>query len=242
VPVSNQFGFSEDYIGRYDIGGRQQSKQTDHFNGFDLQLQSRFGRGTFAGGWSVGNTIQNTAVSANGGQINNSSSNCFVVDNPEQLTSELSPCKINTPYQHRFRFNGSYELPWGVQFAAVLQDLPGPLIVANRVFSSAEINAQATGALGRNLRLANRTVDMFAPFSLFGDRIRQVDVRVSKLFRFGSQRIQANMDVYNLANAGTPTFLRNTYTAPGAATTTPWQQPTQIMDGRFIKFSGQFDF
>ena len=124
----------------------------------------------------------------------------------------------------------------------MFQDLPGPLIVANRVFTSAEVNAQTTGALGRPLRLANRTIDMLAPFSLFGDRVRQVDVRISKLVRFGAHRIQANMDVYNLANASTATFLRNAYTAPGAVTATPWQQPTQVMDGRFLKFSAQFDF
>jgi hypothetical protein len=243
VATSNLYGFSGNYVDRYNINNLAQSDQTEHFNGVDIQLQSRFGRGTFAGGWSTGNTIQNTAISANGGQINNNSSNCFVVDNPEQLTSELSPCQVNTPYQHRFRFNGSYELPWGgVQVAAVYQDLPGPLIVANRVFTSAEINAQATGALGRNLRLANRTIDMLAPFSMFGDRVRQVDMRVSKLLRFGGRRIQGNLDVYNLLNASTATFIRNTYTAPGAVTTTPWLQPTQILDGRFAKFSMQFDF
>jgi hypothetical protein len=243
VATSNLYGFTSNYVGKYDVGGLAQSDQTEHFNGFDIQMSSRFSRGTFSGGWSTGNTIQNTAVSANGGQINNSSSNCFVVDNPEQLTNELAPCNVNTPYQHRFRFNGSYELPWaGVQVAAVYQDLPGPLIVANRVFTSAEINAQATGALGRNLRLANRTIDMLEPFSLFGDRFRQVDLRVSKLFRLGAQRVQANLDVYNLANASTATFVRNTYTAPGAVTSTPWQQPTQVMDGRFFKFSAQFDF
>jgi hypothetical protein len=243
VATSTLPTFSDNYVGAYNIGNLAQSEQSEVFNGFDVQVQSRFSRGTFAGGWSTGNTIQNTAVSANGGQINNSASNCFVVDNPEQLTSQLSPCSVDTPYQHRFRFNGSYELPWaGVQAAAVFQDLPGPLIVANRVFSSAEINAQPTGALGRNLRLANRTIDMLEPFSLFGDRIRQFDLRVSKLFRFGGQRVQANLDVYNLANASTATFLRNTYTAPNAVTTTPWQQPTQVMDGRFVKFSAQFDF
>ena len=90
--------------------------------------------------------------------------------------------------------------------------------------------------------LATRTIDMLEPFSLFGDRVRQMDMRVSKLFRFGAQRIQANLDIYNVANASTATFLRNTYTAPGAVTTTPWQQPTQVMDGRFVKFSAQFDF
>ena len=61
------------------------------------------------------------------------------------------PC--DTPYQHRFRFNGSFELPWGgVQLAGVYQDLPGPLIVANVTYTSAQINAQPTGALGRPLR------------------------------------------------------------------------------------------
>jgi hypothetical protein len=242
VAASNLIGFSDDYVNRHNIGNREQGPRTEHFNGFDVQLQSRFRRGTFAGGWSTGNTIQNTAISANGGQINNSSTNCFVVDNPEQLTSELSPCAVNTPYQHRLRFNGSYELWRGVAVAAVYQDLPGPLIVANRVFSSAEINAQTTGALGRPLRLANRTVDMLAPFSRFGDRVRQIDLRVSKLFRLGAQRIQASVDVYNLANASTATFIRNAYTAPGAVTTTPWLQPTQVMDGRFIKFTAQYDF
>ena len=123
--------------------------------------------GPLAGGWSTGNTIQNTAISANGGVTNNSINQCFVVDNPEQLTSQVTPCDVHNPYQHRFRFNGSYEIPWGgVQLAAVYQDLPGPLIVANRTYTSAEINAQATGALGRNLRLATRTIDMLEPFSM----------------------------------------------------------------------------
>jgi len=241
--TSNLIGFADSYVDKYNVNGIAQHAQTEHFSGFDVQLNGRFRRGTAGGGWSTGNTIQNTAISANGGITNNSINQCFVVDNPEQLTSQVAPCQVNNPYQHRFRFNGSYEIPWGgVQVAAVYQDLPGPLIVANRTYTSAEINAQATGALGRNLRLATRTIDMLEPFSMFGDRVRQMDMRVSKLFRFGAQRFQANMDIYNLANASTATFIRNTYTAPGAVTTTPWLQPTQVMDGRFVKFSAQFDF
>lgn len=58
----------------------------------------------------------------------------------------------------------------------------------------------------------------------------------------GKRRFQLNVDVYNLMNASTATFIRNTYTAPGAVTSTPWLQPSQVMDGRFAKFSGQFDF
>ena len=137
----------------------------------------------------------------------------------------------------------SFELPWGgVQLAGVYQDLPGPLIVANVTYTSAQINAQPTGALGRPFRNSTRTIDVNAPFSMFGDRFREIDVRASKLFRIGGQRIQLNVDVYNLLNASTATFIQNTYSAPGAAAVSPWLRPTQVMDGRFMKFSAQFDF
>src|SRR5262245_4868236 len=244
VATSNLVTFADNYVNKYPFAGLEQSRQTEHFNGFDLALAARLPRGgTLNGGWSVGNTIQNTAISANGGLVNNASSNCFIVDNPEQLTSEVSPCDVSTPYQHRFRLNGSYELPWyGLLLAGVYQDLPGPLIVANRVYTSAEINAQPIGALGRPLRNATRTIDILEPFSMYGDRLRQVDLRVSKLVRLSNGRFQFNVDLYNALNGSTPTFIRNTYTAPGAVTTTPWLQPTQVQDGRFWKFSLQYDF
>ena len=139
--------------------------------------------------------------------------------------------------------SGSFELPWGGVIASgVYQDLPGPLIVANRVYTSAEINSQPSGGLGRPLRTATRSIDILEPFSMYGDRLRQLDLRGSKLFRVGDQRFQFNVDLYNALNGSTATFIRNTYSAPGAATTTPWLQPTQVQDGRFWKFSIQFDF
>jgi len=244
VATSNLVTFSDNYIDRYPFAGLEQHRQTEHFNGFDLAMAMRLPRGgTLNGGWSVGNTIQNTAISANGGLVNNASSNCFIVDNPEQLTSEVSPCNVSTPYQHRFRFNGSFDLPWyGLLVAGVYQDLPGPLIVANRVYTSAEINAQATGALGRPLRNATRTIDILEPFSMFGERLRQLDLRASKMFRLSGRRFQLNADLYNALNSSTPTFIRNTYTPPDAVTATPWLQPTQVQDARFWKFSIQYDF
>ena len=86
------------------------------------------------------------------------------------------------------------------------------------------------------------TVPIVGTNVLYENRITQFDFRLTKVLRFGQDRIKANLDIYNLMNASTATFLRNTYTAPGAVTTTPWQQPTQVMDGRFLKFSAQFDF
>jgi len=242
VATSNLVTFADNYVGKYAVAGASQSKQVEHFNGFDLVFNSRLPRGgALGGGWSVGNAVQSVAVaSANGGALFSTTSNCFVVDSPQQLTNEVTPCRVDSPYQHRFRFNGSYELPWGgVQVAGVYQDLPGPQYVANRTYTSAEVQQ----SLGRPLRTGTVTVDLLEPVSAFGDRLRQLDLRGSKVFRLpNSVRLQANVDVYNVTNAGTATAFRSAYTAPGAITLTPWLQPTQILDGRFAKFSVQFDF
>jgi len=57
----------------------------------------------------------------------------------------------------------------------------------------------------------------------------------AKLFRFGSRRVSANFDLYNALNGNPVVSLNSTY---GAA----WQTPTAILQSRFVKISGQFDF
>jgi hypothetical protein len=69
--TSNLVSFSDNYVGKYSIPGatQAQSEQTQHFNGFDLSATARLPRtSTLNFGWSIGNTIQNTAVSTNSGR------------------------------------------------------------------------------------------------------------------------------------------------------------------------------
>ena len=35
---------------------------------------------------------------------------------------------------------------------------------------------------------------------MYGDRVRQLDFSLKKIFRFGSQRLTAGLDIYNLLN------------------------------------------
>jgi hypothetical protein len=102
---------------------------------------------------------------------------------------------------------------------------------------------QVTGQ-PRNLTTAGGviTVDLLSPLTNYAPRIRQLDLRGSKTFKFGRSRLQANVDLYNLFNQSTATFLRAAYTTPSQATATPWLQPTQILDGRLVKFGLQYDF
>jgi len=78
-------------------------------------------------------------------------------------------------------------------------------------------------------------IPLVKPLSVFGPRISQFDLRGSKIFRFGTRRLQANVDAYNLFNTNTPVTLFGTYNAR-------WGQPTQVLDGRLVKFSAQVDF
>ena len=70
---------------------------------------------------------------------------------------------------------------------------------------------------------------------LYGDRLNQVDFRVTKIFQVGSARVQGMFDLYNLLNASPALSVQNRF---GPA----WQQPTQIQIGRLAKFGMQVDF
>ena len=63
----------------------------------------------------------------------------------------------------------------------------------------------------------------------------EIDLRMSKLFRFGRTRAALNFDLYNLPNASTVRARLGTYG-------TTWQRPTSLLDARLYKISAQFDF
>jgi hypothetical protein len=172
-----------------------------------------------------------------GGTAGSHQNNCFVVDSPQQLYN----CDIQVPFQSRVKFSASYLLPYDVQIATVVQSSPGPTYNATVTYTAAQIQP----SLGRPLSGGTATVNVnvVPPFSQFGDRLNQVDLRGGKIFRMGRKRIQANLDLYNLFNASSVVNYTATYGTFGSATAgTVFRQPTQILDGRLVKFSFQLDF
>jgi len=144
-------------------------------------------------------------------------------------------CSIHPPMLPNIKFMGVYPLPfWGLQTSATLQSTPGPEITA----SYAATNAEIAPSLGRNLSAGpNSTVllDLMPKGMLYGERINQLDFRLSKLFRVGDARIQGMFDLYNALNASPFLSMQNRY---GPA----WQMPTQVLIGRLAKFGVQVDF
>jgi hypothetical protein len=82
-------------------------------------------------------------------------------------------------------------------------------------------------------------VNVVEPGTLYGDRINQLDLRVSKILRFGSTRANVGVDIYNVFNTSAAYQYLQTYNAFTPAT---WLQPNSLVSARFAKLSVQFDF
>ncbi len=200
----------------------------DVYDGFDITEAARLPKSiTVTGGVSTGRE-----------RINN----CYGVNDlslaalPTTAPHTQAYCDTRPPFQPNVKFAVVYPLPWwGLQTSAAIQSLPGPQITATTTLTS----AQVAPSLGRNLSSGGNgtvTVDLIPPGTVYGDRLNQVDLRGSKIFKFsGTRRITLNVDLYNLFNADPVLALNNTF---GPA----WQKPLQILQGRLLKFGTQIDF
>ena len=204
---------------------KRYGKQVQDFNGFDFVANARLPQTVLVqGGVSLGKTTLDT---------------CEVVDAlPEMLVdgSTIIPrshCRAETPFLTQFKMLGSYTVPRvDVRVSASFQSIPGPPLQANLVVP----NAIVRQTLGRDLAggAQNITVNIVQPATLYGDRLNQFDLRVSKLLRFGRTRTALNLDVYNLLNSNAVQQESNVYAT--------WRRPQSILVARFAKVSFQFDF
>ena len=68
--------------------------------------------------------------------------------------------------------------------------------------------------------------------------MNQVDLRFTKILRFGRTRSQVGVDLYNVANANPGLTYNQTFTGAGAT----WLRPTTILLPRFARFNVTVDF
>jgi len=210
-------------------------KQTEVYDGFDVSLTGRLPNGaTLSGGVSTGRTV---------------SDNCFANSDPSLLapgsanatTVANSPrteafCKSTLPFegQTQIKVHGVYPLPWDLAFAATYQDQPGIPVAATYVATNAEI----APSLGRNLAAGARgrvTINLIEPNTMFEERRRQLDIRLSRSFPVGQARLLGTFEVYNAFNANSILAINTRYGGT-------WLQPTEILNGRLFKVGAQFTF
>jgi hypothetical protein len=225
-------------------------KQTENWQGLDLSVVARLQNGlTVQGGTSTGRRIAdgcdvrsklpelgtsptgvtNSSVTAN---VNALGGGVFslAVNNPY--------CRIAEPYRTDFRGLATYLVPKiDVQVAATWASIPGESLRADYIATNAVI-AAGPQPLGRPLTgAATVSVNLIPPATLWGARRNNVDLRVAKILRFGANRAQVGVDIYNLANADTVTNYNFGF-VPGGS----WLIPTQITPARYARISMQVDF
>ena len=231
----NRFGQSFSLIQEANHFGSQQ----DVFDGVDITASARLPRGVIVqGGVSTGRERTNNCYALSDLSLVafNTGTN-FTAGTP-RLTAY---CDTRPPFQSNIKALAVYPLPWwGLQASATYQGLPGPQILANATIRNADI----APSLGRNLSAcpasgpctATVSVSLIPPGTMYGDRLHQVDLRVSKSVPFGGgRRVQGMIDLYNLFNGSAVISQNNTY---GSA----WLRPTQILQARLLKFGVQVDF
>jgi hypothetical protein len=173
---------------------------------------------------------------------------------PANLPRTDGYCQISSPLWNgsgtTVKFQAVYPLPMNFVVSGTFKHLPGIPLTANYVVT----NAQVASALGRNLAAcpasgacaATATVALLpvndigtsdgnAAANIFDDRLTQIDMRLTRLFRVGNTRIQGIGELYNIFNNRPVQSIVPTY---GAA----WLRPTSILGGRLFKFGAQLDF
>ncbi|MBM3819889.1 MAG: TonB-dependent receptor [Acidimicrobiia bacterium] len=215
--VPARFGQVNNFVTLADKYGTQ----SERWHGFDVTMSARPRNGLLVqGGMSAGSTLRDS---------------CEIREKlPE--TAQLNPyCHTETPLLTQVKLLGAYTIPRiDLQVSGTFQSFDAPQngIIANFVAA----NAQVAPSLGRPLSggVANVTVNLIKPFSEYGSRVNQFDMRVSRMLRFGGTQTRLALDLYNALNAA-PVMTEN----PNYAA---FRRPTSIMAARFAKISMQVDF
>ena len=213
----DKFGLSDSYV----TSAKNYGNQIENWRGVDLTVNARMTNGlTVRGGLSTGRTLTD---------------NCEIREKLPEIAPTNPYCRVTTPFLTQWRGFATYDFPWDIQLAGTWQFNPGVQLAANRTVP----NAQVAQSLGRPLSggASNVTINFVEPGALYSDSINQIDLRVAKILRWRTHRLQVGLDLYNLTNTSVATQFNANYVPNGA-----WLVPTDILPARFIKFSMQADF
>jgi hypothetical protein len=211
-----------------------------HFDGIDVAVNVRAGRFTLAGGTSTGQTVaDNCEVRAHLPELSTATTgtSAFGAGLANSTVSPLSPyCRAAYGVLTQFRGLSTYLVPVvDIQLSTVMQSKPGPMLAANYAVP----NADVVPSLGRSLsgNASNVTVNLVAPGTMYGERINQLDFRVSKLLKHPGGRTMFALDVYNALNSSTVLSYNPAY-VPGGT----WLQPLAILTPRGLRITAEMNF
>ncbi len=226
------FGQTRNYNTLSDTIG----KQTEHWNGVDLNVSARLQNGLLVqGGFSTGRTMtDNCEIVAKLPEMQG----VTVTGVTGSVVQSLQFCHQESPFLTQVKGYAVYTIPRvDVQIAGTFYSYPGPEI--NPVYNAP--NAVVSPSLGRTIAggSPNMAVSLVQPQTMYGDRRNYVDLRFGKILHVGRSRANVSLDLYNVANADSVLTINNNF---GAWRASQPPQPTSNLLARFAKVTVQFDF
>jgi hypothetical protein len=225
--ATNYTTFASDYGDQYQ-----------YWHGVDVNVNARLTNGLVVqGGTSTGRGVRD---------------NCEITAKvPEVLLSgvpaawqQIASCHVAEPWLTQIRGLATYVVPRiDVQLSASFQFKPGTLGLGGNDSASngnsVNANYVVTNAIAGIPLLNNQqTVNLLQPGELYGDYIRQVDMRVGKILRFGRTRTLVGVDIYNLFNSNAGLTYQQGFVATGST----WYNPQTLLMPRFVRFNITTDF
>jgi Carboxypeptidase regulatory-like domain len=222
-----------------DLGG-----VTNTYQGFDINLESRFRNGAFLRGGiqATARTFDNCNLAQAG--IDALADNAATAQGLETYPDGSTSCHREYGYRPDAKLSGSYTLPWDVQLAGTYQFTRGlqnggaaPSLTANWAIPSA--TAATIGARAWT-SVASRTVNLIREGSDYGKyNLNQLDMKLAKRFTIDKVRLRVDFDLYNVFNSSWPYTVTTAYSTAATGT---WQRPTNVLQHRFFKLGANISF
>jgi hypothetical protein len=200
--------------------------RSSYWQGLDLTINARMRQGlTLQFGTNTGRKIDDTCATV------------VKIDSPDPRD-----CRLTPPYQTTIRGLASYTIPKVdvLVSTAIRSQPPLPLAatwpVPNSVVVTLLGRVPPGGTAGgtTNVALLDNEHRLYA-----GNRRTQIDMRVAKVFRFGTRRLDIGVDLENMLNTNYTTAYAGTYqyTAGNTGLGGTWNNPTAIYPPRYARLN-----
>jgi hypothetical protein len=214
--------------------------RTAYWHGVDFTATARMADGvTLQAGTTTGRGVRNTCD--------------LWRARPElQGANRADSCDVVEPWITSFRGLATYRVPKvNVQVSSTMRSTRtnaggdnasnGATLAANYQLPNTVVQQYLGRLPAGALASGTTTVNLLTPGALYPlERRTQIDVRIAKVLRFGSRRLDAGVDIYNLLNANTTTSFDQTFLYSNGGAT--WLNPTAIMSPRLARFNATLSF
>jgi hypothetical protein len=203
------------------------TENTRVYNGFEMSVNARVPRGFLFGAITTERTATNNCIDLAGSNPNT----------PVAGINNLAFCNQTPPFRTLYKGSAGFTLPYAVSVSGSFQARYGITKGADYVYACSAAQSAATGCTRLTAGVAQLTVTVVDPSTIFYPYVYTNDFRVARIFRQGRMRVEPFVEIFNLLNLATVLTVNETISDQSR-----WNEPTAVLQGRRFQFGGRIDW